>query len=153
MSRSSRAWAKGCELVGAAASSARRLSGREVVRDHLVAKRLVRTAPSLATLTWVATSVVLMLAFAPAVASGKSVNRKGRVPATRAADIRSIAEAMRESSKQRRESVRLAPVDPTHPHAKRRWSELDDATLRRTWQDGGTLEELTTGLGRPLDDS
>jgi peptidoglycan hydrolase-like protein with peptidoglycan-binding domain/tetratricopeptide (TPR) repeat protein len=66
-------------------SGARRLGGREVVRDHLAAQRLVRTAPSLATPIWVATSVVLMLAFAPAVASGKSVNRSGRVPATRTA--------------------------------------------------------------------
>jgi TPR repeat protein len=56
-----------------------------VVRDHLAVQRLVRTAPSLATLTWVATSVVLMLAFDPAVAPGKSVNRSGRVPAARAA--------------------------------------------------------------------
>jgi len=55
-----------------------------VVRDHLAARRLVRTAHSLATLTWVATSVVLMLAFDPAAAPGKSVNRSGRVPAARA---------------------------------------------------------------------
>ena len=85
MSRSIRAWAKGCEFVGAAVSCARRLSDRVMVRDHLASRRLVRTDPSLATPTWVATAVVLMLAFAPAVASGKSVNRKGRVPAARAA--------------------------------------------------------------------
>jgi peptidoglycan hydrolase-like protein with peptidoglycan-binding domain/Flp pilus assembly protein TadD len=69
VSRSPRAWARGCSAV---------------VRDHLAVQRLVRTAPLLATLTWVATSVVLMLAFDPAVASGKSVNRSGRVPAARA---------------------------------------------------------------------
>ena len=85
MSRSVRAWARGCELVGAAVSSARGLSGRKVVRDHLSLRPLVRTAPSFATLTWAGTSVVLMLAFAPALASGKSVNRSGRVPATRTA--------------------------------------------------------------------
>jgi hypothetical protein len=56
-----------------------------VVRDHLAVQRLARTAPSLAIPTWVATSVVLMLALVPAVASGKSVNRSGRIPATRAA--------------------------------------------------------------------
>lgn len=85
MSRSLRAWAKGCELVGAVVSGARRLRGREVVRDHLAVQRLVRTAPSLTTLAWAVTAMVLMLAFDPAVAPGKSVNRKGRVPATRAA--------------------------------------------------------------------
>lgn len=85
MSRSQRAWAKGCELVGAAVSRARRLSGREVVRDHLAARRLVRSAPSLSALTWVATAVVLTLAFDPALASAKSINRSGRAPEARGA--------------------------------------------------------------------
>jgi len=85
VSRSQRAWARGCELVGTAVSRVRRLSDREVVRDHLTARRLVRTASSLTTLTWVTTAIVLTLAFDPAVASGKSVNRKGRVPAAHAA--------------------------------------------------------------------
>jgi peptidoglycan hydrolase-like protein with peptidoglycan-binding domain/TPR repeat protein len=85
VSRSQRAWAKSCELIGAAVSHARRLSDREVVRDHLTVRRLIRTASSPTTLTWVATAIVLTLAFDPAVASGKSVNRKGRVPAARAA--------------------------------------------------------------------
>lgn len=95
MSRSQRAWARGCEFVGAALSGARRLSDGEVVRDHLAAGRLIRTAPSLATPIWVATAVVLMLAFDPAFASGKSINRSGRAPATRAAhDASPIAAAL-----------------------------------------------------------
>jgi peptidoglycan hydrolase-like protein with peptidoglycan-binding domain len=85
VSRSSWAWAKGCELVGAAVSRTRRRSDREVVRDHLTARRLVHTPASLTTLTWVAAAVLLMLALAPAVASAKPGNRKGRVPAARAA--------------------------------------------------------------------
>ena len=43
MSRSSRAWAKGCELVGAAARGVRRL-GKLEARESLEAERLVRTA-------------------------------------------------------------------------------------------------------------
>jgi peptidoglycan hydrolase-like protein with peptidoglycan-binding domain/TPR repeat protein len=85
VSRSRRAWARGCELVGAAVLRAGRLSDREVMRDHLTARRLVPTAPSLTTLTWVATAIALTLAFDAAIASGKSVNRNGRVPAARAA--------------------------------------------------------------------
>lgn len=85
MSRSSRAWTKSCELVGAAVSRARRRSDRGMVRDHLAARRLVRTRSSLTTLTWVATAALLVLALDPATASAKSSNRKGRVPAARAA--------------------------------------------------------------------
>jgi Tfp pilus assembly protein PilF len=59
----------------------RRLIDREVVRDHLTARRRVRTASALTTLTWVATAIALT----PAIALGKSVNRKGRVPAASAA--------------------------------------------------------------------
>ncbi len=90
MSRSSRAWAKGCELVGAAVRGVRRL-GRLEVRESLEAGRLVRTGSSLATLTWVATVVMLMLAFSPAVALGKSARRSSRAPAARAARATSHA--------------------------------------------------------------
>ena len=90
MSRSSRAWAKGCELVGAAVRGVRRL-GRLEVRESLEAERLVRIGSSLATLTWVATAVMLMLAFSPAVALGKSAGRSSRAPAARAARAASHA--------------------------------------------------------------
>ena len=90
MSRSSRAWAKGCELVGAAVRGVRRL-GRLEVRESLEAERLVRIGSSLATLTWVATAVMLMLAFTPALALGKSAGRSSRAPAARAAQAASHA--------------------------------------------------------------
>lgn len=80
MSRSLRAWAKGCELVGAAARGVRRLGTLEG-RETLEAKRLVRTQAPPATLAWVATAVMLTLALSPAVALGKSASRSGRAPA------------------------------------------------------------------------
>jgi MYXO-CTERM domain-containing protein len=83
VSRSSRAWAKGCELAGAAVRGVRRL-GKLEVRETLEAERLVRTRSSLATLTWVATAVMLMVALSPALALGKSASRGGRAPAARA---------------------------------------------------------------------
>ena len=73
MSRSSRAWAKGCELVGAAVRGVRRL-GKLEARESLEPERLVRTRSSLATLTWVATAVMLMLAWSPALALSKSAS-------------------------------------------------------------------------------
>ena len=94
MSRSSRAWAKGCELVGAAVRGVRRL-GKLEVRESLEAERLVRTGSSLATLTWVATAVMLMLAFTPALALGKSASRSSRAPAARAAQATSHARVTR----------------------------------------------------------
>ena len=94
MSRSSRAWAKGCELVGAAVRGVRRL-GKLEVRESLEAERLVRTGSSLATLTWVATAVMLMLALTPALALGKSASRSSRAPAARAAQATSHARVTR----------------------------------------------------------
>jgi peptidoglycan hydrolase-like protein with peptidoglycan-binding domain/tetratricopeptide (TPR) repeat protein len=94
VSRSSRAWAKGCELVGAAARGVRRL-GKLEARESLEAERLVRTGSSLATLTWVATAVMLMLAFTPALALGKSASRSSRAPAGRAAQATSHARVTR----------------------------------------------------------
>ena len=94
MSRSSRAWAKGCELVGAAARGVRRL-GKLEARESLAAERLVRTASSLATLTWVATAAMLMLALSPALALGKSASRSSRAPAARAAQATSHARVIR----------------------------------------------------------
>jgi peptidoglycan hydrolase-like protein with peptidoglycan-binding domain/tetratricopeptide (TPR) repeat protein len=88
VSRSSWAWAKGCELVGAAVRGVRRL-GKLEVRENLEAERLVRSRSSLATLTWVATAVMLMLALTPALALGKSASRSGRAPAARAAQATS----------------------------------------------------------------
>ena len=82
MSRSSWAWAKGCELVGAAMRGAHR-PGRIEVRENLEAGRLVGTRSSLSTLSWVATAVMLMLAFTPALALGKSAHRSGRAPVAR----------------------------------------------------------------------
>ncbi|MBV9802063.1 MAG: peptidoglycan-binding protein [Solirubrobacterales bacterium] len=84
MSRSLWAWAKGCELVGAAARGVRRLGTLEG-RETLEAERLVRTQATPVALAWVATAVMLMLALSPAVALGKSANRSGRAPAGRAA--------------------------------------------------------------------
>jgi peptidoglycan hydrolase-like protein with peptidoglycan-binding domain/TPR repeat protein len=83
VSRSSRAWAKGCELAGAAVRGVRRL-GKLEERETLEAERLVRTRSSLATLTWVAAAVMLMVALNPALALGKSASRGGRTPAARA---------------------------------------------------------------------
>ncbi|MFZ0376463.1 MAG: peptidoglycan-binding protein [Solirubrobacteraceae bacterium] len=94
MSRSSRACAKGCELVGAAARGVRRL-GKLEARESLAAERLVRTASSLATLTWVATAAMLMLALSPALALGKSASRSSRAPAARAAQATSHARVIR----------------------------------------------------------
>ncbi|HYB27328.1 MAG TPA: hypothetical protein VEF89_11985 [Solirubrobacteraceae bacterium] len=74
MSRSLRAWARTCELVGAAVRGARRLGKLEVL-ETLEAEPLVRSASSLTTLTWVATAVTLMLACSPALALGKSAGR------------------------------------------------------------------------------
>jgi peptidoglycan hydrolase-like protein with peptidoglycan-binding domain/tetratricopeptide (TPR) repeat protein len=94
VSRSSRAWAKGCELVGTAVRGVRRL-GKLEVRESLEAERPVRTGSSLATLTWVATAAMLMLAFTPALALGKSASRSSRAPAARAARATSHARVTR----------------------------------------------------------
>ncbi len=87
MSRSQRAWAKGCELVGAAVCGARRLGKHEVLRERLETERPARTAPSIPTLTWVATAVILIAALEPAVALGWSASRGGRAPVARAAQV------------------------------------------------------------------
>lgn len=83
MSRSSWAWARSCGLVGAAVLGVGRL-GKLEVRESLEAGPPVRMPSSLAALTWVATAVMLTLAFTPALASGKSASRSGRAPAGRA---------------------------------------------------------------------
>jgi peptidoglycan hydrolase-like protein with peptidoglycan-binding domain/TPR repeat protein len=77
VSRSLRAWARGCESVGAAARGVRGL-GQPEVREHLGAERLTDTASSLATLTRVATVVMLMAALFPAAALGDSASRSGK---------------------------------------------------------------------------
>lgn len=83
MSRSSWAWARSCGLVDAAVLGVGRL-GKLEVRESLEAGPPVHTPSSLAALTWVAAAVMLMLAFFPALASGKSASRSGRAPAGRA---------------------------------------------------------------------
>lgn len=72
------------------------------------------------------------------------------VPASRAADIRAIAAAMRalrRSPAERRSDEGVSP----YPMAGRAWRATDDTTLRLVWRDGGTLTELAT-LQRPVDD-
>ena len=79
MSRSHWAWAKGCELVGAAVRGARRLGRNGVLRERLGAKRPVGTASSIPTLTWIATAAVLIAAVEPAHAQA-SATRGAKPP-------------------------------------------------------------------------
>jgi len=90
VSRSQWAWAKGSELVGAAVRGARRLGMHEVLRERLETERPARKAPSIPTLTWVATAVILIAAFEPAVALGRSASRGGRAPVARTAQYVSL---------------------------------------------------------------
>jgi len=89
VSRSLWAWARSCGPAGVAMCAARRLGELEV-RESLDARRLVRTASLLATLTWVATAM-WMLACSPAEALGQSGSRSSRAPAGRAAQDASHA--------------------------------------------------------------
>lgn len=104
MSRSQWAWAKGCELVGAAVRGARRLGKHEVLRECLGAERPARTASSIPTLTWVATAVILIAAIEPAAALARSTSRGGRAPAapaTQAASDATVANTERSSDPSR----------------------------------------------------
>jgi len=79
VSRSHWAWAKGCELVGAAVQGARRLGRNGVLRERLGAKRPVGTASSIPTLTWIATAAILIAAVEPAHAQA-SATRGAKPP-------------------------------------------------------------------------
>lgn len=95
MSRSRSAWTKGCALISAATGGAARLCSSEV-RAGLGCGRLVSAVSSLTPLTWVATVMMVMLAFTSAVAAAKV----GGPP--------------------RRPSVGLAARGPSHPRAASR---------------------------------
>jgi hypothetical protein len=69
------------------------------------------------------------------------------VPAGKAANIRAIAGAMRQTSRALRKSAPLPQIAPAH--AKRSWTPGDDDSLKRSWRNGATGHELTSGLGRP----
>jgi hypothetical protein len=74
------------------------------------------------------------------------------VPASRAADIRVIAGAMRQAGAAARERAGLPKADTTYPNAGRSWAAADDAVLVQSWQSGGTRSELIAGLGRPVEE-
>lgn len=75
------------------------------------------------------------------------------VPAGRASDLRQIAAAMRDSSRQTRAlGTPKKPVQTRYPNAGLPWDKADDASLILVWSRGGTAEEAVSGLGRPIDE-
>lgn len=77
MSRSPRAWTKGCALLTDAQRAGGRLRAQEV-HPRLGGERRTRTAPSLIPISWVAATLMLVLAFTPALALGKAGSPQGR---------------------------------------------------------------------------
>lgn len=77
MSRSLRAWTKGCALLTAAQRSGGRLCAHEV-HPRLGGERRPRTAPSLIPINWMAATLMLVLAFTPALALGQAGSPPGR---------------------------------------------------------------------------
>lgn len=74
------------------------------------------------------------------------------VPVGREGDVRAIAGAMRKAGQARRESASLPKIDAAYPNAGRAWSTLDDDMLVQAWQGGATGHELTSGLGRAVEE-
>ena len=69
------------------------------------------------------------------------------VPASRVADVRAMAAALRNVAAKGRTSS-LAPA----PGTPRPWSPAEDTELRSGYEHGATPEELTSGLDRTLDE-
>jgi len=74
------------------------------------------------------------------------------VPASRAGDIRAIAAGMRESARRGRSTAAAPITRPERANAGRPWSTADDAAAVRMWRDGAGARELTSGLGRDVDE-
>ena len=73
------------------------------------------------------------------------------VPGSKAEDLKAIAAAMRKTSAANRVQVPIE-IDPAFPNAGRSWLVEDQATAVRSWQAGATAEDLTSALGRPLEE-